>query len=54
MPLSGEAKSVLNAAFNKDCRVASPKISVIIPVHNESANIDPLCEALVPVRGTPP
>jgi glycosyltransferase involved in cell wall biosynthesis len=34
---------------NEGCRVASPKISVIIPVHNESANIDPLCDALVPV-----
>jgi glycosyltransferase involved in cell wall biosynthesis len=29
--------------------VASPKLSVIIPVHNESANIRPLCERLVPV-----
>lgn len=29
--------------------MASPKISVIIPVHNESANIAPLCDALVPV-----
>jgi glycosyltransferase involved in cell wall biosynthesis len=29
--------------------VASPKISVVVPVHNESANINPLCDALVPV-----
>jgi glycosyltransferase involved in cell wall biosynthesis len=29
--------------------VASPKLSVIIPVHNESANIGPLCERLLPV-----
>jgi polyisoprenyl-phosphate glycosyltransferase len=29
--------------------VASPKLSVIIPVHNESANIAPLRERLVPV-----
>ncbi|WP_414471716.1 glycosyltransferase family 2 protein [Microvirga sp. M2] len=29
--------------------VASPKLSVIIPVHNESANIRPLCERLFPV-----
>jgi len=29
--------------------VASPKLSVIIPVHNESANIAPLCERLLPV-----
>jgi len=29
--------------------VASPKLSVIIPVHNESANIGPLCERLFPV-----
>nr|WP_246504910.1 glycosyltransferase family 2 protein [Microvirga antarctica] len=29
--------------------MASPELSVIIPVHNESANIGPLCERLVPV-----
>ncbi|HEU6442205.1 MAG TPA: glycosyltransferase family 2 protein, partial [Microvirga sp.] len=29
--------------------MASPKLSVIIPVHNESANIGPLCERLFPV-----
>jgi glycosyltransferase involved in cell wall biosynthesis len=29
--------------------VASPKLSVIIPVHNESASIAPLCERLLPV-----
>lgn len=29
--------------------VASPKLSVIIPVHNESANIRPLCERLFPI-----
>jgi polyisoprenyl-phosphate glycosyltransferase len=29
--------------------VASPKLSVIIPVHNEGANIAPLCERLLPV-----
>ena len=29
--------------------VASPKLSVIIPVHNESANIGLLCERLFPV-----
>jgi polyisoprenyl-phosphate glycosyltransferase len=29
--------------------VPSPKLSVIIPVHNESANIAPLCERLLPV-----
>jgi len=29
--------------------VASPKLSVIIPVHNESANIAPLCERLFPI-----
>lgn len=29
--------------------MASPKLSVIIPVHNESANIAPLCERLLPV-----
>jgi polyisoprenyl-phosphate glycosyltransferase len=29
--------------------VASPKLSVIIPVHNESANVRPLCERLLPV-----
>jgi polyisoprenyl-phosphate glycosyltransferase len=29
--------------------VASPKLSVIIPVHNESANIAPLCERLLPI-----
>ncbi|XOC79028.1 glycosyltransferase family 2 protein [Microvirga sp. M2] len=29
--------------------MASPKLSVIIPVHNESANIRPLCERLFPV-----
>jgi glycosyltransferase involved in cell wall biosynthesis len=29
--------------------VASPKLSVIIPVHNESANIAPLCDRLLPV-----
>ncbi|WP_210485588.1 glycosyltransferase family 2 protein [Microvirga antarctica] len=29
--------------------LASPELSVIIPVHNESANIGPLCERLVPV-----
>ncbi len=35
--------------------MASPKLSVIIPVHNESANIAPLCERLLPVlnRVTP-
>ena len=27
----------------------SPKLSVVIPVHNESANIAPLCERLLPV-----
>ncbi|MGF9759519.1 glycosyltransferase family 2 protein [Microvirga sp. 0TCS3.31] len=31
--------------------MASPKLSVIIPVHNESANIAPLCERLLPVLG---
>lgn len=29
--------------------MASPKLSVIIPVHNESANIAPLCDRLLPV-----
>jgi polyisoprenyl-phosphate glycosyltransferase len=29
--------------------VASPNLSVIIPVHNESANIAPLCERLLPI-----
>lgn len=29
--------------------MASPKLSVIIPVHNEGANIAPLCERLLPV-----
>ena len=29
--------------------MASPKLSVIIPVHNESANIAPLCERLFPI-----
>ena len=29
--------------------MASPKLSVVIPVHNESANIAPLCERLLPV-----
>lgn len=29
--------------------MASPKLSVIIPVHNESANIAPLCERLIPI-----
>lgn len=29
--------------------MASPNLSVIIPVHNESANIAPLCERLLPV-----
>jgi glycosyltransferase involved in cell wall biosynthesis len=29
--------------------VPSPKLSVVIPVHNESANIAPLCERLLPV-----
>jgi polyisoprenyl-phosphate glycosyltransferase len=29
--------------------VASPQLSVIIPVHNESANIAPLCERLLPI-----
>lgn len=29
--------------------MASPKLSVIIPVHNESANVGPLCERLFPV-----
>ena len=29
--------------------MASPKLSVIIPVHNESANIAPLCERLLPI-----
>jgi glycosyltransferase involved in cell wall biosynthesis len=33
----------------KDYCVASPKISVIVPVHNESQNISPLCDALIPV-----
>src|SRR6478609_7869475 len=33
----------------KEELVASPKLSVIIPVHNESANIAPLCARLVPV-----
>jgi polyisoprenyl-phosphate glycosyltransferase len=33
----------------KELRVASPKLSVIIPVHNESANIAPLCERLLPI-----
>jgi polyisoprenyl-phosphate glycosyltransferase len=36
-------------ATKKDFCVASPKLSVIIPVHNESANIAPLCERLLPV-----
>lgn len=29
--------------------MASPELSVIIPVHNESGNIEPLCQRLVPV-----
>jgi len=29
--------------------VASPKLSIVIPVHNESANIAPLCARLLPV-----
>ena len=29
--------------------MASPELSVIIPVHNESANIGPLCAAALPV-----
>lgn len=29
--------------------MASPKLSVIIPVHNESANLAPLCARLLPV-----
>ena len=35
--------------------MASPELSVIIPVHNESGNIEPLCQRLVPVlnRMTP-
>jgi polyisoprenyl-phosphate glycosyltransferase len=36
-------------ATMKDYCVASPKLSVVIPVHNESANIAPLCERLLPV-----
>jgi glycosyltransferase involved in cell wall biosynthesis len=36
-------------AFMKGLPVASPKLSVIIPVHNESANIAPLCDRLLPV-----
>ena len=36
-------------AIMKDLCVASPKLSVVIPVHNESANIAPLCERLLPV-----
>ncbi|WP_112663133.1 glycosyltransferase family 2 protein [Microvirga flavescens] len=39
----------MRAPSLKDYRVASPEISVIIPVHNESANIAPLCDALLPV-----
>ena len=29
--------------------MASPQLSIVIPVHNESANIAPLCERLLPV-----
>ena len=29
--------------------MASPELSVIIPVHNESENIEPLCGRLIPV-----
>jgi len=36
-------------AIMKDFTVASPKLSVIVPVYNESANIGPLCERLFPV-----
>ena len=30
-------------------RLPTPELSVVIPVFNESANIGPLCERLVPV-----
>jgi glycosyltransferase involved in cell wall biosynthesis len=36
-------------ATMKDYCVASPKLSVVIPVHNESANIAPLCDRLLPI-----
>jgi polyisoprenyl-phosphate glycosyltransferase len=36
-------------ATMKDYCVASPKLSVVIPVHNESDNIAPLCDRLLPV-----
>src|SRR3712207_1485286 len=29
--------------------VASPQLSIVIPVHNESANLAPLCARLIPV-----
>src|SRR5919107_4066954 len=38
----------MRATMKEPC-VASPKLSVIIPVHNESANIAPLCERLLPI-----
>lgn len=33
----------------KDSRVASPELSIVIPVFNEAANIGPLCARLIPV-----
>ena len=35
--------------IREEYRLASPQLSVIIPVHNESANIGPLCKRLFPV-----
>ena len=30
-------------------RLPTPELSVVIPVYNESANIEPLCDRLVPI-----
>jgi glycosyltransferase involved in cell wall biosynthesis len=41
--------SALNAPDPKDVCVASPELSVVVPVYNEASNVGPLCARLVPV-----
>jgi glycosyltransferase involved in cell wall biosynthesis len=48
-PLSEVENSALNAPASEDPSVASPELSVVIPVFNEASNIDPLCERIVPI-----
>jgi glycosyltransferase involved in cell wall biosynthesis len=49
MLLRPAENSAFNAPAIKDHSVASPELSIVVPVYNEGSNIGPLCDRVVPV-----